>query len=118
MGGCWRPVLKILGGRKARATAVGRSARACARASARFPYDRWGRAGAGGGKGIPRFLAFEGLPDLGVPIPPLSSFRQAAGSGVAGDETYTPLSARAPPRVFWVVFWFFFFGFTFPTLEI
>lgn len=47
MAGCWRPVLQILGGRKAPVTAVGRSARACARASARFPYDRLGQGWGG-----------------------------------------------------------------------
>lgn len=110
--GCWRPALKIRGGRAAPATAVGRSARACARASERaqdFRTIAWGTAGAGagGGEGIPRFLAFQDFPDLGVLIPSLSlPSGKPLAQGRRGTKLTLPSGPRTP-EVFWFVFWFF-----------
>lgn len=80
----------------------------------------WGRAGAGagGGKGIPGFLAFEGLRDLGVPIPPLFlPSGKPLAQGRRGTKL-TRLSRPAHPRGFFGLCFGVFFGFTFPTLEI
>lgn len=101
MEGCWRFALKIRGGREAPATAVGRSARACARASARFPYDQLGhgRGWGWGWQGNPPFPGFPGLPGPGGSVTHSLPSGKPLAQGRRGTKLTLP-SRPAHPRGF------------------
>lgn len=94
VGGCWRFPLKMR--RDGKLTLQPWEDPALGRAQA-FCSISWGWEW--GWQGNPPLPGHQGLPGSGG-SDPLSPFRQTAGAGAAGDETYSTPAVRARPR-FW-----------------